>query len=175
MVIVCVSVQMNYLNKALDSFNTGIVTPVYYVMFTTMVLIASAILFKEWKNLSAKVSLPNLLYVFSGDPYYRVYEEQLNCKIIAQEKRGFRTGAKHLFLLTDNLGLYLLIKNCPKDPEVAEFVMGNQCSTVFMVDSKNSSYIGTMNVAKIISYYNNDDLRSCYRTCWGTCAASLWW
>ena len=56
MVIVCVAVQMNYLNKALDSFNTGIVTPVYYVMFTTMVLIASAILFKEWRNLNAKVS-----------------------------------------------------------------------------------------------------------------------
>ncbi|RZF38746.1 hypothetical protein LSTR_LSTR014300 [Laodelphax striatellus] len=28
-------------------FNTGIVTPVYYVMFTALVLIASAILFKE--------------------------------------------------------------------------------------------------------------------------------
>ncbi len=48
---------MNYLNKALDSFNTGIVTPVYYVMFTTMVLIASGILFKEWQNLSVEVRI----------------------------------------------------------------------------------------------------------------------
>lgn len=56
MVVVCICIQMIYLNKALDAFNTGIVTPVYYVMFTTMVLIASAILFKEWKCLDAKVS-----------------------------------------------------------------------------------------------------------------------
>lgn len=47
---------MAYLNKSLDLFNTGIVTPVYYVMFTTLVLIASAILFKEWKHLSFEVS-----------------------------------------------------------------------------------------------------------------------
>lgn len=30
-------VQMNYLNKALDIFNTSIVTPIYYVIFTTLV------------------------------------------------------------------------------------------------------------------------------------------
>ncbi|XP_065210813.1 magnesium transporter NIPA2 isoform X1 [Planococcus citri] len=60
MVIVCVVVQMTYLNKALDSFNTGIVTPVYYVMFTTLVLIASAILFKEWQNLDATDILGNI-------------------------------------------------------------------------------------------------------------------
>lgn len=42
---------MNYLNKALDTFDTFVVTPVYYVFFTTFVLIASAILFQEWKNL----------------------------------------------------------------------------------------------------------------------------
>lgn len=46
-----VTVQMNYLNKALDTFDTFVVTPVYYVFFTTFVLIASAILFQEWKNL----------------------------------------------------------------------------------------------------------------------------
>lgn len=46
-----VTVQMNYLNKALDTFDTFVVTPVYYVFFTTFVLIASAILFEEWKNL----------------------------------------------------------------------------------------------------------------------------
>lgn len=52
-VVICVSVQMNYLNKALDLFNTGIVTPVYYVFFTTFVIMASAILFQEWKHMSA--------------------------------------------------------------------------------------------------------------------------
>lgn len=56
LVIIFVTVQMTYLNKSLDLFNTGIVTPVYYVMFTTLVIIASAILFKEWVHLSFEVS-----------------------------------------------------------------------------------------------------------------------
>ena len=34
-VLACVMTQMNYLNKALDIFNTSLVTPIYYVMFTT--------------------------------------------------------------------------------------------------------------------------------------------
>ena len=43
---VCVVTQMNYLNKALDLFNTAIVSPIYYVMFTTFTIIASVILFQ---------------------------------------------------------------------------------------------------------------------------------
>lgn len=50
--ILCIMIQMNYLNKSLDLFNTSLVTPVYYVMFTTLVLIASSILYQEWKNMS---------------------------------------------------------------------------------------------------------------------------
>lgn len=45
-VSVCVVTQMNYLNKALDLFNTAIVSPIYYVMFTTFTIIASIILFQ---------------------------------------------------------------------------------------------------------------------------------
>ncbi|KAG7162203.1 Magnesium transporter NIPA2-like 1 [Homarus americanus] len=52
--IICVSTQMNYLNKALDIFNTSLVTPIYYVFFTACVILSSAMLFKEWKGLPAK-------------------------------------------------------------------------------------------------------------------------
>lgn len=45
-VAVCVVTQMNYLNKALDLFNTAIVSPIYYVMFTTFTIAASVILFQ---------------------------------------------------------------------------------------------------------------------------------
>ncbi|XP_023936521.2 magnesium transporter NIPA2 [Bicyclus anynana] len=51
MSIICIMIQMNYLNKALDIFNTNIVTPVYYVMFTVLVIIASGILFREWEQM----------------------------------------------------------------------------------------------------------------------------
>lgn len=51
-VIICIIIQMNYLNKALDIFNTAIVTTIYYVLFTLCVMIASSILFKELANIS---------------------------------------------------------------------------------------------------------------------------
>lgn len=47
-------IQMNYLNKALDIFNASIVTPIYYVIFTTLVIVASAILFKEWRHMTVE-------------------------------------------------------------------------------------------------------------------------
>lgn len=50
--VVCIMIQMNYLNKSLDIFNTSLVTPVYYVMFTLLVVLASAILFKEWAHMN---------------------------------------------------------------------------------------------------------------------------
>lgn len=49
-----IAIQMNYLNKALDIFSTSIVTPIYYVIFTSLVILASAILFKEWKSMELK-------------------------------------------------------------------------------------------------------------------------
>ncbi|KAL7979468.1 hypothetical protein Chor_004626 [Crotalus horridus] len=60
--VVCVSVQINYLNKALDIFNTSVVTPIYYVLFTTAVMTCSAILFKEWQHLV----LMNIVGTISG-------------------------------------------------------------------------------------------------------------
>lgn len=45
--------QLNFLNKALDTFNTAVVSPVYYVMFTTLTIVASIIMFKEWDSQNA--------------------------------------------------------------------------------------------------------------------------
>lgn len=50
--VICISIQISYLNKALDIFNTSIVTPIYYVFFTISVMACSAILFKEWLRMS---------------------------------------------------------------------------------------------------------------------------
>ncbi|KAJ7955380.1 Protein of unknown function (DUF803) [Quillaja saponaria] len=48
----CIS-QINYLNKALDTFNTAVVSPVYYVMFTSLTILASMIIFKNWDSQNA--------------------------------------------------------------------------------------------------------------------------
>ncbi|CAN6900593.1 unnamed protein product [Brassica oleracea var. botrytis] len=51
--VTCVVTQLIYLNKALDTFNAAIVSPVYYVMFTTLTIVASAIMFKDWSGQDA--------------------------------------------------------------------------------------------------------------------------
>lgn len=40
--------QIQYLNRSLDMFNTAIVSPIYYVMFTSFTIIASVIMFQEF-------------------------------------------------------------------------------------------------------------------------------
>ncbi|XP_064568256.1 magnesium transporter NIPA3 [Zonotrichia leucophrys gambelii] len=49
--VLSVSTQISYLNKALDVFNTSLVTPIYYVCFTATVVTCSIILFKEWSSM----------------------------------------------------------------------------------------------------------------------------
>ncbi|KAJ1912085.1 hypothetical protein IWQ60_009763 [Tieghemiomyces parasiticus] len=46
----CIVVQMNYFNKALDVFSTNIVTPIYYVFFTTATIVASITLFRGFSK-----------------------------------------------------------------------------------------------------------------------------
>ncbi|XP_078100515.1 magnesium transporter NIPA4 isoform X2 [Sander vitreus] len=50
--IVSIVTQVNYLNKSLDTFNTLLVFPVYYVLFTSVVLLTSVVLFQEWNKMS---------------------------------------------------------------------------------------------------------------------------
>uniref|UniRef100_A0A336N1L2 CSON008279 protein n=1 Tax=Culicoides sonorensis TaxID=179676 RepID=A0A336N1L2_CULSO len=65
MLTICfIAVQMTYLNKALDIFNTSIVTPIYYVIFTTLVIAASGILFKEWNHMTAENIIGDLCGFF---------------------------------------------------------------------------------------------------------------
>ncbi|KAG6430316.1 hypothetical protein SASPL_108380 [Salvia splendens] len=68
-VLSCVLTQMNYLNKALDTFNTAVVSPIYYVMFTSLTIVASVIMFKDWdrQNLTQIVTeLCGFVTILSG-------------------------------------------------------------------------------------------------------------
>ncbi|ODA77124.1 hypothetical protein RJ55_07642 [Drechmeria coniospora] len=60
---VCILTQMNYFNKALASFPTNIVNPLYYVTFTTATLCASFILFSGF-NTTDPVNTLSLLCGF---------------------------------------------------------------------------------------------------------------
>lgn len=62
-VIISVLLQINYLNKALNLFSTSIVSPVYYVFFTTSTIVTSAILFMGFK-VDGVVAIISLLIGF---------------------------------------------------------------------------------------------------------------
>ncbi|KAM4826619.1 magnesium transporter NIPA4 [Thomomys bottae] len=57
-----ISAQVNFLNRALDIFNTSLVFPIYYVFFTTVVVVSSIVLFKEWHTMTAV----DIVGTFSG-------------------------------------------------------------------------------------------------------------
>ncbi|KAI0513878.1 probable magnesium transporter NIPA6 isoform X1 [Dendrobium catenatum] len=77
--IICTVTQLNYLNKALDTFNTAVVSPIYYVMFTTLTIVASAIMFKDWshQNISSIASeLCGFITILSGTILLHTTREQ---------------------------------------------------------------------------------------------------
>ncbi|XP_022855651.1 probable magnesium transporter NIPA6 isoform X2 [Olea europaea var. sylvestris] len=77
--VICVITQLNYLNKALDTFNAAIVSPIYYVMFTTLTIIASAIMFKDWsgQDMNSIISeICGFITVLSGTIILHVTREE---------------------------------------------------------------------------------------------------
>ena len=54
---------MNYLNKALDTFSTAVVTPIYYVFFSTSTIVASVLLFQGFEN-STEITIISVLCGF---------------------------------------------------------------------------------------------------------------
>lgn len=67
--VTCIITQLNYLNMALDNFNTAVVSPIYYALFTSFTIFASAIMFKDWSGESASSiasELCGLITVLSG-------------------------------------------------------------------------------------------------------------
>ncbi|RCH77501.1 hypothetical protein CU098_001994, partial [Rhizopus stolonifer] len=62
-VVICIVVQMNYFNKALEQFSTNVVNPIYFVCFTSATLVASAILFHGF-NTDNPVNVASLLAGF---------------------------------------------------------------------------------------------------------------
>lgn len=68
-VVSCILIQMNYFNKALDTFSTNVVNPIYYVFFTTATIVASAILFQGFNTTDAVNTISLLcgfLTIFMG-------------------------------------------------------------------------------------------------------------
>ena len=127
----CIVTQMNYLNKALDIFNTSLVTPIYYVMFTTLTIIASAILFKEWSNRDAKDvlgALAGLLTIIVGvfllhafrDVKFSIHDLPSMSKFAKTSNRPRTDGAEQVTLMEN-----MVEGDSDEDSEVEVKVVGN--------------------------------------------------
>lgn len=57
---VSIFIQFFFINKALESFSSNVFEAIYYVAFTSTVILASALLFKEWTALTTTDSLAML-------------------------------------------------------------------------------------------------------------------
>ncbi|KAI8062591.1 Non-imprinted in Prader-Willi/Angelman syndrome region protein 2 [Gongronella butleri] len=69
MCIIFILIQINYFNKALDTYSTNVVTPLYYVFFTTATILASAIMFQGWHTSDAITTVTlicGFLIIFLG-------------------------------------------------------------------------------------------------------------
>ncbi|KAM4726510.1 magnesium transporter NIPA2-like isoform 1-T1 [Anableps anableps] len=87
--IVSIVTQVNYLNKSLDTFNTLLVYPIYYVLFTSVVLSTSIILFQEWSSMSAVdvvTTLGSFLVIVVGVAMLHLFRElQITMKQLSSQ------------------------------------------------------------------------------------------
>nr|XP_032829512.1 magnesium transporter NIPA2-like isoform X2 [Petromyzon marinus] len=111
--IACITTQINYLNKALDTFSTHVVTPVYYVAFTSCVVICSAILFQEWRGVGAV----DVLAMLSGFGTVVIGIFLLNVNSDASGGGGGGGGATNLDLSHHSASRRALLNNEEDDED----------------------------------------------------------
>mmetsp|Transcript_13826 Transcript_13826/g.32985 ORF Transcript_13826/g.32985 Transcript_13826/m.32985 type:complete len:441 (-) Transcript_13826:294-1616(-) len=95
-VAVCVAAQLNYLNKALDTFNTAMVSSIYYVIFTVCTITASTIMYKDWKN----QTVSSIWYQALGFSVIVFGVYALN--VTKEAEPGCRNGLRALFGVGDS-------------------------------------------------------------------------
>ncbi|CAA2993682.1 probable magnesium transporter NIPA4 [Olea europaea subsp. europaea] len=91
-VISCVLTQLNYLNKALDTFNTAVVSPIYYVMFTSLTILASVIMFKDWDRQNPTqivTEMCGFVTILSGTFLLHKTKDMVDGPKHADEENGF--------------------------------------------------------------------------------------
>ncbi|KAK4575097.1 hypothetical protein LTR86_000949 [Recurvomyces mirabilis] len=98
MVALCIATQLNYFNKALATFSTNIVNPLYYVTFTTFTLLASFILFRGF-NTNDTVNTISLLCgfltIFTGVYLLNLSREDPNGENLGIRSKNDQRGNYH--------------------------------------------------------------------------------
>ena len=133
----CILFQVNYLNKALDTFNTAIVTPTYYVLFTSCVILVSLVLFKEFYNMSPQDIIGDLC--------------------------GFLTIVLGIFMLNWFKDMNISLKNIPKatKKDTQDLYVNSKDGKHFLpIDHDNDSLLecnenSSLDDVHLLEYYDN--------------------
>ncbi|CAH2108234.1 unnamed protein product [Euphydryas editha] len=127
MSILCIIVQMNYLNKALDIFNTSVVTPIYYVMFTILVIIASGILFREWEHMKTEDILGCIcgflilmIAVFTLNAFKDFKVAFKDFKLNSEQQFGTNVSTSHSVSPKNTIVLFKIFNTSPIIKKVVE-------------------------------------------------------
>ncbi|KAI8144981.1 magnesium transporter NIPA-domain-containing protein [Fennellomyces sp. T-0311] len=101
-VVVTLVIEIVYLNKALNLFNTSIVTPTYYVMFTTLTIVSSIVLFQGFNSSPEEIVtvIQGFFCICSGVALLQIghqKEETLQEKKPVSEKAIMEPGPAELF------------------------------------------------------------------------------
>ncbi|KAF8520940.1 DUF803-domain-containing protein [Hysterangium stoloniferum] len=94
-VVVCILVQMNYFNKALDTFSTNVVNPMYYVGFSTATIVASLILFKGFNTTDGTNTfslLAGFIVIFLGVHLLNISRTEADDISDARERLSLENG-----------------------------------------------------------------------------------
>ncbi|EPZ31587.1 DUF803-domain-containing protein [Rozella allomycis CSF55] len=100
---VFILIQITYLNKALDIFSTSVVTPIYYVFFTTATILASVLLFEGFNERDPV----KVLSIFCGFfvTFCGVYLLNMNQSMESQQRLSFPSSTgqpAYLHLMNNN-------------------------------------------------------------------------
>lgn len=141
-VVVNILFQLHFLNKALDTFNTAVVTPTYYVMFTSAVTICSLVLFNEFSKLSVEDIIGDVcgfLTIVSGIFLLNVFKDMdiLLHNIPSAKKKAYELdindGSRLPALMPDNTLLLQWNENeseGDEDPLLDYMCYDNQTTTM---------------------------------------------
>jgi hypothetical protein len=131
--------------QALDTFNTAVVSPIYYTMFTSLTILASVIMFKVWVSIALAylsriimlvVRIQKVLYiVISFVSLHRIGTGKIQHKLWQRCVALLRSFLELFFYIKQKTWLMVVRISCYTD--ISIFLCGLACCETILFSSVN--------------------------------------
>ncbi len=112
--------QVNYLNRALDMFNTAIVSPIYYVMFTLFTITASLIMFQVPLLLQLATFVSFHIFIEESMRVTGMHDDWRCCAGLQEPQTGTQIMTEGCGFTTIVIGTFLLHSTRELDISLSE-------------------------------------------------------